>query len=523
MKKGIHNSRNPNLLDDLKTPSDYPHSSYNALGDFTHFSTNPIYQTMAPARYGSNAYKPKLDIKAVMAILKSKGFASQDEMKKYGYIYGTATARYGDEGIQAAIKDGFIGMKYGYGKNDPTAEQFSSFFTGFPGHALGNITKRAMGGLVPGYKEGGPVKDGWLQKWARGISGQPASEMLGVAPLLRLIAGIGGKGDKLGAAMAPLSFAGMGVGPKIAGNLGKTAFAIPNKLYQLKNKAKVNSMIKSGMWHGSQPTGYRGEEYLQGTNILDGAQSNDPYYGMGFFGTSSKGEADLYASGYNSFSNWGESFGSISQIIGAPKGKYIDFTKKPGSLKWQDYSLAKALGATKNSSIFDLMPENLGSIMSSEGMTGAIMNRVNTGAVPKDIEGAKWLSWNNPAGVITKEKYANGGLVKKYAMGGLIKGPGTGTSDSITAGFGYAGGGSIRVSNGEYVVKASSVKDYGVDAMNAVNNGTATIGTNSGGTVYNINMPITSNNANPEGVANEVMRRLKLEVSKNNKSNKVGL
>jgi hypothetical protein len=59
--------------------------------------------------------------------------------------------------------------------------------------------------------------------------------------------------------------------------------------------------------------------------------------------------------------------------------------------------------------------------------------------------------------------------------------------------------------------------------MNAVNNGTATIGTNSGGTVYNINMPITSNNANPEGVANEVMRRLKLEVSKNNKSNKVGL
>jgi hypothetical protein len=119
-----------------------------------------------------------------------------------------------------------------------------------------------------------------------------------------------------------------------------------------------------------------------------------------------------------------------------------------------------------------------------------------------------------------KEGHMN---VPKYAMGGLIKGPGTGISDSIRAGFGYAGGGSIRVSNGEYVVKASSVRDYGVDAMNSVNNGTATIGTNSGGTVYNINMPITSNNANPEGVANEVMRRLKLEVSKNNKSNKVGL
>jgi len=112
--------------------------------------------------------------------------------------------------------------------------------------------------------------------------------------------------------------------------------------------------------------------------------------------------------------------------------------------------------------------------------------------------------------------------VPRFASGGLIKGPGTGISDSIQAGFGYAGGGSIRVSDGEYVIKASSVKDYGVKTMDAINNGTATVGTNSGGTVYNINMPVTSNNANPEIVANEVMRKLKLEVSKNNKSNKVG-
>jgi TP901 family phage tail tape measure protein len=109
----------------------------------------------------------------------------------------------------------------------------------------------------------------------------------------------------------------------------------------------------------------------------------------------------------------------------------------------------------------------------------------------------------------------------KKANGGLIKGPGTGRSDSIRATLGYAGGGSIRVSNGEFVVKASSVKDYGVAAMNAVNNGTADISTNPGGTVYNINMPITSNAASPEGVANEVMRRLKVELNKNNKSNAV--
>jgi TP901 family phage tail tape measure protein len=109
----------------------------------------------------------------------------------------------------------------------------------------------------------------------------------------------------------------------------------------------------------------------------------------------------------------------------------------------------------------------------------------------------------------------------KKANGGLIKGPGTGRSDSIKATMGYAGGGSIRVSNGEFVVKASSVGQYGLTKMNAINNGTADINTNSGGTVYNINMPITSNNASATGVAEEVMRKLRVELNKNNKSNAI--
>ena len=277
----------------------------------------------------------------------------------------------------------------------------------------------ATGGTVNGYATGGKAKDGWLQKWAKSISGQPASEMFGTAPLLRLLAGLGQSGDKLGAAQVPLAFLGSGIGPKIAGNLGKTAFALPNKLYQIRNQAKANSMIKSGMWHGSQPTGYRGEEYLQGENILTGPESYDPYYGMGFFATNSKGEADLYASGYNSLSNWGESYGSLNHVLNAPKGKYIDFTKKSGTLKWQDYALSKALGAKKNSYMGNFMPENLGDIMRSEGVTGAIMNRVSNGRSPYD--GSKWLAWAEPAGVITKEKYAMGGAIPGYSWGGLDK------------------------------------------------------------------------------------------------------
>jgi hypothetical protein len=55
--------------------------------------------------------------------------------------------------------------------------------------------------------------------------------------------------------------------------------------------------------------------------------------------------------------------------------------------------------------------------------------------------------------------FSSGGVVNA-ATGGAIRGPGTGTSDSIPA----------MLSNGEYVVRASAVKSYGVDFMNSLNN-----------------------------------------------------
>ncbi|WIC89665.1 tape measure protein [Rhodococcus phage Apiary] len=48
-----------------------------------------------------------------------------------------------------------------------------------------------------------------------------------------------------------------------------------------------------------------------------------------------------------------------------------------------------------------------------------------------------------------------------YATGGYVTGPGTGTSDSIMA----------RLSNGEYVMKAATVRRIGVDRLDALNNG----------------------------------------------------
>jgi len=191
-----------------------------------------------------------------------------------------------------------------------------------------------------------------------------------------------------------------------------------------------------------------------------------------------------------------------------------------GKKDWSDASVSQVLKDAKpyismdGTSRFvaqDAIPQNWGSdaeailerMLKAQEMYNLI--RVHIQNLPK-VEFLKTLSKRVPG----------------LATGGLIKGPGTGRSDSIRASLGYAGGGSIRVSNGEYVVKASSVRDYGVKTMDAINNGTATVGTESGGTVYNINMPVTSNNANPEIVANEVMRKLKLEISKNNKTNRVG-
>jgi len=59
--------------------------------------------------------------------------------------------------------------------------------------------------------------------------------------------------------------------------------------------------------------------------------------------------------------------------------------------------------------------------------------------------------------------FANGGQYKGYATAGYVRGPGTGTSDEINA----------RLSNGEYVIRASKVAQYGVKTFDAYNNGYA--------------------------------------------------
>lgn len=61
-------------------------------------------------------------------------------------------------------------------------------------------------------------------------------------------------------------------------------------------------------------------------------------------------------------------------------------------------------------------------------------------------------------------RYASGGRVQRFPTGGAVAGPGSGTSDSIPA----------LISNGEYVIKASSVRQFGVGLFDRLNAGQAT-------------------------------------------------
>jgi TP901 family phage tail tape measure protein len=152
MKRGTHNSPNPNLVDDLVDPMSYQAGKEQTLGNFTHFAANPMYQAGQP-KYGPNVYKPKLGVKAFLAILKSKGFLNPSQMAQYGYPGSMYGAKFTDEGIQKAIQDGFIGTKLNI--NNPTAGQFAPFFTGFgKNHPLGGIKKFGLGGWVKsGFKK----------------------------------------------------------------------------------------------------------------------------------------------------------------------------------------------------------------------------------------------------------------------------------------------------------------------------------------------------------------------------------
>jgi len=113
----------------------------------------------------------------------------------------------------------------------------------------------------------------------------------------------------------------------------------------------------------------------------------------------------------------------------------------------------------------DEIPDNIRTIIEAE--TDAALTKVQKFAKDANARLASIKSKTITVTTIEKTVQANsGGSFKGWvrgsveaATGGLITGPGTGTSDSISA----------RLSNGEFVVKSAAVKHYGPDFFNSLN------------------------------------------------------
>jgi hypothetical protein len=104
-------------------------------------------------------------------------------------------------------------------------------------------------------------------------------------------------------------------------------------------------------------------------------------------------------------------------------------------------------------------------------------NKADNGAkyIKEGIFG-RIYKWDQASGAYVLTANYGGFVGKNMGLGGMMRGSGTPTSDSIPA----------MLSNGEYVVKASSVNKYGSGFMDAVNAGSFA----AGGMVKNYKSPI---------------------------------
>ena len=96
--------------------------------------------------------------------------------------------------------------------------------------------------------------------------------------------------------------------------------------------------------------------------------------------------------------------------------------------------------------------------IASTGVNTAAVNANTAAQSSSSITGGIW-------------PHANGGSLAKFASGGntgLIKGAGTGTSDSILTYLAHQGR-FIATSNGEYIIKKSSVDKLGVNFLDMIN------------------------------------------------------
>lgn len=103
-----------------------------------------------------------------------------------------------------------------------------------------------------------------------------------------------------------------------------------------------------------------------------------------------------------------------------------------------------------------------GSIFSVPGLISALVSS-NAGDVQASLRALRDLlnAMNGMRSTVYVDEVRTGGAASRAATGGLIAGPGTSTSDSIPT----------MLSNGEFVMRAAAVAQYGLAFMNMINQG----------------------------------------------------
>jgi TP901 family phage tail tape measure protein len=430
LSRGVHRSETPltgvkSALErflDARAGVDKPPSS--AFGPGMYNATSSFISERLFSGFGSLQYGTHLSPTAVLRVLKSKGFINPQKVKELAKEYSERTglvaptmesigSDYSHPFIQELVKKGYIGYRHG---------------DAFTNWALGNM---------PGMGLKAKVVPDTITQLLSGVSHKLPLDPNSVPKIIKP-----NTKSKISSAMS-----------NMLSKSKELAYKPINLINQYMNYFRAKKMLKNGMYHGSADLGRNSDGPFSGVTELVGDYARDPYYGMGFYGTSSKAEADLYAGGYNVPGQWGESYGSLSKITKIPFGRYLDFSK---DLKRQNYGLWKLLGERG----FMGAGENLGPLMNKAGMTGSIMPRINagqTGDISMDM--AKWIALNKPKGTVLKEvgmgfanggmvgpkynipstsssvvnpqpmRYNNGGPVHKYDVGGLVVNAAPGQSE----------------------------------------------------------------------------------------------
>jgi phage-related minor tail protein len=116
--------------------------------------------------------------------------------------------------------------------------------------------------------------------------------------------------------------------------------------------------------------------------------------------------------------------------------------------------------ATSSATGAGLMGDSI-SMSAGIGAETISASMITAGTTAGEIISAAMISASSASAGANAGSSAIGAAAVAAATGGYITGAGTSTSDSIPA----------KLSNGEYVVKAESVKKYGVDYLHAINTG----------------------------------------------------